>query len=104
MIAAMHARKPLMEPAHFTSIPVACWWVVVTITTVGYGDAAPLQSGTKLFACFWLAFATLSLGKAVSDLVDYRLAGKVLAIRQLPPVRNWNGNGADVAATPRRQD
>jgi len=38
------------ETSHFTSIPLACWWVVVTITTVGYGDMVPNTMWGQLFA------------------------------------------------------
>ena len=55
--------------------------VCISVTTVGYGDEAPLEQGTKVFAIFWLSLATLSLAKTVSDIVDYSLAKKVLAIR-----------------------
>ena len=40
-----------------------------------------MNPGTKLFAIVWLGFATLSLGKAVSDLVDWQLSSKILNIR-----------------------
>lgn len=38
-------------PAHgFTSIPVAVYWSIVTMTTVGYGDLAPQTPLGKMFA------------------------------------------------------
>jgi voltage-gated potassium channel len=38
-------------PAHgFTSIPMAVYWTIVTITTVGYGDLTPQTPAGKLLA------------------------------------------------------
>eukprot|EP01065_Artemidia_motanka_P033175 TRINITY_DN40142_c0_g1_i1.p1 TRINITY_DN40142_c0_g1~~TRINITY_DN40142_c0_g1_i1.p1 ORF type:complete len:726 (+),score=285.51 TRINITY_DN40142_c0_g1_i1:74-2251(+) len=38
------------KPIFFQSIPKAMWWVLVTITTVGYGDTRPVTVGGKAVA------------------------------------------------------
>ncbi|MBK8456373.1 MAG: ion transporter [Phyllobacteriaceae bacterium] len=37
------------QPVAFSSIPQSLWFVVVTLTTVGYGDVYPVTTGGKLF-------------------------------------------------------
>ena len=41
-----------IQPAAFGSIPSAMWWSMATLTTVGYGDVAPVTAGGKFFGGF----------------------------------------------------
>ena len=38
------------QPVAFGSIPAAAWWSVVTLATIGYGDAVPITPVGKMFA------------------------------------------------------
>ena len=40
------------QPEAFGSIPEAMWWGLATLTTVGYGDIAPISAGGKVFGAF----------------------------------------------------
>ena len=45
----------------FSSIPIGIYWAVVTITTVGYGDVAPVTPLGRLVASLVMLLATASL-------------------------------------------
>ena len=38
------------QPDKFSSIPAAMWWGIITLTTVGYGDVAPVTNAGRLLA------------------------------------------------------
>lgn len=48
------------QPGIFPHIPAAIWWAVVTVTTVGYGDAVPITAAGQLLGGF-LAFVGVGL-------------------------------------------
>eukprot|EP00747_Dinoflagellata_sp_TGD_P099511 gnl/TRDRNA2_/TRDRNA2_167769_c0_seq2.p1 gnl/TRDRNA2_/TRDRNA2_167769_c0~~gnl/TRDRNA2_/TRDRNA2_167769_c0_seq2.p1 ORF type:complete len:363 (+),score=58.03 gnl/TRDRNA2_/TRDRNA2_167769_c0_seq2:88-1176(+) len=51
-----------LEVSPFTSIPAASWWVLATITTVGYGDIVPVTTLGKLVGSVAILYGTVLLG------------------------------------------
>ncbi len=45
----IHYFEAPVQPDAFGSIHNCFWWAIVTLTTVGYGDAYPITAGGKLF-------------------------------------------------------
>jgi len=45
----IHYFEGESQPQHFASIPQSFWWAIVTLTTVGYGDAVPITLGGRVF-------------------------------------------------------
>ena len=54
--ALLYQIEHIAQPKVFTSIPATLWWSVVSLTTVGYGDMAPITPLGKLFASAVLVF------------------------------------------------
>jgi voltage-gated potassium channel len=48
--SAMYYIEADVQPEAFGSIPLAAWWAVTTLTTVGYGDVTPVTALGRLFA------------------------------------------------------
>ncbi|KAI6201451.1 hypothetical protein M3Y96_00843100 [Aphelenchoides besseyi] len=54
----------------FTSIPGACWFSIVTMTTVGYGDMTPKTPGGKMIATLSIMCGVLCLALPITVIVD----------------------------------
>jgi voltage-gated potassium channel len=48
--ALMHLAEGTVQPDKFGTIPEAMWWAIVTLGTVGYGDAVPITAAGRLVA------------------------------------------------------
>jgi voltage-gated potassium channel len=48
--ALMHLAEGAAQPDKFGTIPDAMWWAIVTLGTVGYGDAVPITAVGRLVA------------------------------------------------------
>lgn len=53
----------------FTSIPEACWWAAVTMTTVGYGDIFPSTTAGKIWSSLSALYGLTMICLAVAILV-----------------------------------
>ena len=48
--SALYIVESDVQPDEFGSIPETMWWSIITLTTVGYGDASPITAIGKVIA------------------------------------------------------
>jgi voltage-gated potassium channel len=67
MIAAstMYLVEREAQPDRFGTIPDAMWWAIVTLGTVGYGDAVPITVPGKLVAAITIVFGLMMVALPV---------------------------------------
>jgi voltage-gated potassium channel len=62
------------QPEVYSSIPASCWWAVVTLTTVGYGDAYPVTPVGCVMASIvmftGIGFVAIPTGIITSTMTD----------------------------------
>jgi len=58
------------------------YFVVVTMSTVGFGDYSPVTDNGKLFAIFWLSLGTVAMAKMLGDLMDLQFVRNAQRKRQ----------------------
>ena len=73
LIAGALAR--LVEPEVFTSLGLAYWWAITTVTTVGYGDVVPQDPWGRVVASL-LMLTGLSLIPTLTSVTVSALISK----------------------------
>ncbi len=76
----------LIEPEKFPNLLTGVWWVMTTITTIGYGDIAPESAAGRLYGIlvldtFGIGLFGVIIGKAISIIKSYqkrRREGKIM--------------------------
>lgn len=76
-----------LEPQTFTTVGDAVWWVLVTSTTVGYGDFAPVGAPARLVAVIVMILGIGLVGVVTANIVDFMMteAGAPGRSRAAPP-------------------
>jgi len=69
------ALERIVEPEVFTSLGLAYWWAVTTVTTVGYGDIVPESPGGRIVGAM-LMLLGISLIPTLTSVVVSTLIGK----------------------------
>jgi voltage-gated potassium channel len=90
MVLVMGTVMYVVEGPHngFTSIPVAMYWAVTTMTTVGFGDITPHTDLGKL-----IASAMMLLGWGVLAVPTGIVTAEFTVQRRWPAARRWRCSG-----------
>jgi len=75
LVLAGGALARIVEPDTFSSIGLAYWWAVTTVTTVGYGDVVPQDTPGRIVGAL-LMLTGLSLIPTITSVVVSALVAK----------------------------
>jgi voltage-gated potassium channel len=76
------ALERAIEPKVFTSIGLAYWWAVVTVTTVGYGDVVPQSTGGRVVATLLMLTGLALIPTLTSVIVSVLISKRARADRE----------------------
>ncbi len=84
------------EDSGFTSIPVAMYWAVVTVTTVGYGDITPTTVPGQMVAAaaMLLGYSLIIIPTAIFSMELVQASRKILTTQSCPSCSR-EGHDAD---------
>ncbi|MDN3449387.1 potassium channel family protein [Planococcus sp. APC 3906] len=61
----------LLEPDNFKNPFIAFWWVMTTVTTIGYGDYVPRTTPGMIYGIFLYLFGIGLIGIILGKIVDF---------------------------------
>jgi voltage-gated potassium channel len=102
LVTILGAAMYLIEGAEngFTSIPISIYWAIVTMTTVGYGDMAPITVWGKVLASIVMimgySIIAVPTGIVTAEIVEGAAASRRITTRSCP---NCLSEGHDRTAT-----
>lgn len=80
----------VLEPDTFSNPFNALWYVMTTLTTVGYGDFYPVTAAGKIFAIFLYLFGIGLLSLVIGKIIDLFVNAKERRIRGKVDYPNGN--------------
>ena len=87
----MRRNREMFGEGTLRGIGHGIWWSIVTMTTVGYGDKAPITVGGRIVAILWMLFSIVFIAsftaKITSSVTISALQGKVRGFHDLYHVR-----------------
>lgn len=73
----IHFFERVEQPEKFGSVINSMWWAIVTLTTIGYGDAVPITPGGRIFtaliAVVGIGLIAIPSGLLASVLTEVRI-------------------------------
>jgi voltage-gated potassium channel len=75
LVLVAGALERIVEPDTFTSLGLAYWWAVTTVTTVGYGDVVPQDPPGRIVAAI-LMLTGLALIPTLTSVIVSTLISK----------------------------